>query len=358
MPRKQSAGFFNIAHLSNSKEAVDYAVKAGANGVEVDLQFDDDDKPDHFGHGFPCDCTCHILNSGICNHISCSTKTNVKTLLNHIAKKKELALVYIDSKHPTSGNSVARGKHVIQVIDKELFGQGYKGNVIVSVAKGSSLKYLKSAATCAKMSAFQDNYYFTIDQSDGSLKTTINQLIELSPYTNNRVYSTGTTACFSKHFYQEILIGHKNQQEGVVGSVFAWTVDDPEIIKTYIEKGVNGIITNQPKVLANVVSKCGLRLADPGSKIPCATNKHVSKSIDSCDCDYHNGGCTISKKASKNLACKCIHNGSWRCKGEDVKCLDTFSPYCKNPTESIESCILGGGDCKGKTSLTHQAQLS
>jgi len=66
-----------------------------------------------------------------------------------------------------------------------------------------------------------------------------------------------------------------------------------------------------------------------------------------CDCDYHSGGCTISREAPVDLACKCHYKGAWTCGGETQLCLDPNNANCKNPDKSIQSCAQGGGDCGG-----------
>eukprot|EP01084_Bolivina_argentea_P300769 518708_1 len=66
-----------------------------------------------------------------------------------------------------------------------------------------------------------------------------------------------------------------------------------------------------------------------------------------CDCDYHPGGCSISKKAPKNTACQCSYTGGWSCSGSVRKCSNDDSSYCKNPDYSRNSCIQGRGDCDG-----------
>ncbi len=61
-----------VAHMTNTPGAVRWALEQGANGVELDLQFVDD-QPDRFQHSIdfePCDCTClcpfgQVLNGGI-----------------------------------------------------------------------------------------------------------------------------------------------------------------------------------------------------------------------------------------------------------------------------------------------------
>jgi glycerophosphoryl diester phosphodiesterase len=38
-----------------------------------------------------------------------------------------------------------------------------------------------------------------------------------------------------------------------------WTVDDPELMKQYIEWGVDGIMTDRPDVMMDVLKEMGLR---------------------------------------------------------------------------------------------------
>ena len=69
---------------------------------------------------------------------------------------------------------------------------------------------------------------------------------------------------------------------------------------------------------------------------------------DDCDCDYHKGGCSISKAAPKHTACKCSYKGSFTCIGHIVRCLGPeSSALCVNPDKSRDSCAIGGGDCDG-----------
>ena len=77
---------------------------------------------------------------------------------------------------------------------------------------------------------------------------------------------------------------------------------------------------------------------------------------EACDCEYHSGGCSISKAASPGSACRCSYR-FWNtpfiefsfatCSGSEIGCRDPDSQYCKNPDKSVQSCFLGGGDCGG-----------
>ncbi|MCW8931711.1 MAG: hypothetical protein OQL19_15945 [Gammaproteobacteria bacterium] len=348
------AGFFNIGHMANTANAVDYVIKNGGNGVEADLRFDSNGKPDRFRHGGPCDCSCGVL--GICNVLAleggCLAGASATSLLNHMASKKELALVVIDSKVSKSDDLKSYGINVIKTLDSELFEKGFMGNVIVGVGDSDTLVYLQSAAEQAKNSPYSSRYYFSIDQGGDDTVGTIEKLISLQPATNNRVYGTGISACAASQYYGAILLGRANQQRGVVGSVYIWTIDKSSSMEQYIRSGTLGIMTNHPSRLSDVVKKHSIKKALPGSAIPTANSTDVIKGLVPCDCDYHPGGCSISKAAPTGFACDCSYKGAWTCGGQNVTCLDEQSPYCKAPDTSIQSCAQGGGDCQGYKSIT------
>lgn len=65
------------------------------------------------------------------------------------------------------------------------------------------------------------------------------------------------------------------------------------------------------------------------------------------DCDYHPGGCSISKAAPPGTACKCVYKGAWTCGGDVVRCGNPKSPLCAAPSKGPAACVLGGGDCGG-----------
>ena len=343
------AGFFNIGHMANTKNAVDYVVKNGGNGVEIDLRFNSEGVPNRFRHGVPCDCSCGVL--GICNVLSmeggCLAGSSAKSLLNHIASKQELALVVIDSKVSKSDNLQSYGINVINTLDSELFDKGYGGNVIVGMAKPDTLLYLKAASEQAQKSPYATRYYFSIDQGGDDTTGIIEQLISLQPSTINRIYGTGISACSSSQYFEAILLGRANQQSGVVGSVYVWTIDKSSSMKQYIRSGTLGIMTNHPSRLSDIVKEQGIKKATPGSFIPPASSTNIIKGLVPCDCDYHPGGCSINKAAPAGFACDCSYKGAWTCGGQNVTCLDDQSPFCKEPDTSIQSCAQGGGDCQG-----------
>ena len=94
--------FFVIAHMANSKAAIDWSIDQGANAIEADLNFHEG-KPTVFRHGSPCECTPGLLclhgRESICkNGSSCNASMAAIDLFRHVARKTQLALLVIDSK--------------------------------------------------------------------------------------------------------------------------------------------------------------------------------------------------------------------------------------------------------------------
>ena len=120
-------------------------------------------------------------------------------------------------------------------------------------------------------------------------------------------------------------------------------------MRKYIDSGARGILTNKPKHLVDLAKQMGKTLALPESPIPAATSSEIVGNTDNCgcDCDYHPGGCVVSKPAPEGQACKCSYKGAWTCGGSVTACSDSSSPLCTNPDTSKAACALGGGDCKG-----------
>ncbi len=274
------AGFFNVGHMTNTVHAIDWALSNGSNAVEVDLQFDKSGSLTMFYHGFPCDCSCNLSGDAkVCQQLGeapCQASSSVAELLHHMTTRPQLALVVVDSKVSGLKSLEMAGVNTINVLDKVLFENGYKGIVLVSVADVESLKFLKSASTHSASSKNSLRYYFSIDQNGDDVIETVESLISLEPLTKNRVYGTGIHTCSLFGDFQEaIQLASMNQLRGVIGSVYVWTVDDESSMERYISSGAFGIITNHPSRLSKVLRRRGIKLLAPGSYIPGSTSDSI-----------------------------------------------------------------------------------
>ena len=80
-----------------------------------------------------------------------------------------------------------------------------------------------------------------------------------------------------------------------------------------------------------------------------------SVEMEACDCDYHSGGCVISRGAPAGSKCKCIYKGAWTCRGTEIGC--DAGENCPGGCRSKKCCNAANGDCGGywklNTHFTH-----
>ena len=133
----------------------EWALEAGANAIEMDLQFDKrTGQPTDFHHGSPCDCTCHLLfsNTGnICQFSGvCSARTPHAKQLDLVRKYPKLALIYLDSKNAELSSRVQTlaGKNIVNVVEREIFQKGFGGKVLIGA--GNSEVYITAVAKAVR----------------------------------------------------------------------------------------------------------------------------------------------------------------------------------------------------------------
>jgi hypothetical protein len=349
--RKKKIPFYIIAHMTNNRKSLDWAITNGANAIENDLQFDGDGNPDKFEHGGICDCVCDVGDDHICKgslqHACSGSKASddARGHLQHAATLKKLALIIIDSKVDSKlGKRLSKaGKAVVPFIDKNLFEYGYQGNVIIGSGKINTYEYMKAAIEAANNSPYKTRYYFTFDQEGNDYSGVI---AILSRLTNKRVYGTGISSCVPKKYYSGIEEAAQGKLRHEHGLSYIWTLDKKSSIIEYIKRGVQGIMTNRVHLAAQLAQSRGLYIAKPTDPIPISTTSIASPN--KCDCDYHKGGCTISWPAPSGKACKCKYKTlQWTCSGSLASCGNEDDEKCKNPDASYDACKIGKGDCGG-----------
>ena len=263
-----------IAHMTNSVEAVEWAAGSGANGVETDLQFDDDGNPTVFKHGGACDCTC--VNYGVCRKLGkppCETATPPEMLLKTIAANHgKLGLVFIDSKVGRKNlKRKAAGKKVIGLLDTALFSnREFKGVAIVSVSEREDSDYLEAAAEAAKQGPNAARIYFAFDGRNKVSR--VLAALKALP-SANVAYGTGISACTWGNYESEIRTAAAEEKKGVISFVYIWTLDKPSSASAYLLAGANGVITNAPVAMIEQLTTDGYKLATPGTPLPPAKPK-------------------------------------------------------------------------------------
>lgn len=257
-----------IAHMTNTQKAVDWALKQGSNALEIDLEFDSSGVPGDFKHGGICDCTCIgpiARLKSVCTRLRqgikrpCNGKTDSATLLSHIAQKYKdnpsFHIVIIDSKvgDVASDKLDEAGIAVVDLMEEHLFGNGYRGEVVIGAPEPSHGGYVTTAWAYSISKAKRDHYSFTIDGARKINTAAAAQQALVAIPATHRVFGTGISRCATKAFnpFVDIL----QSVPGGYGFSYVWTVDLPKKMGTFIDAGARGIMTNFPQRAVKLVRK-------------------------------------------------------------------------------------------------------
>ncbi|CAN0476815.1 unnamed protein product, partial [Discosporangium mesarthrocarpum] len=265
---------YNIAHMTNTIGGLNWSVAQGANAVEADLKFDSNGNATSFHHGSPCDCT--VATYGICRvQKGCDGKTGAAALLAAMAgHRAKISLVIIDSKLDkkwTTTRQRAAGAKIVPLIEKGLFNKGYVGNVIIGAPYVENAEYIITASKAAKSSKFAKKFFFTIDGEAKNFDGVIKAMRSVPKA--QRAYGTGIAAIAPGSYYDQIRKGANARRSGDLAFVYIWTIDKKKSMRSYLRRGVDGVMTNDPGALSNILKNggraggAGIRLARPGDPL-------------------------------------------------------------------------------------------
>ncbi len=223
-----------------------------------------------------------------------------------------------------------------------VFTRGFQGQVLIGTPKVEFELYMKSAVAEAKLTAYENRFFFTIGGETTNYDAVIYSLANSG--TSNVVYSTGYTACLPAGYHSEIRKAAAAMKEKRLGGVCIWTIDKTSSADSYISDGTSSIVTNKPGKIADIN---GVRsaFAVPGYALVPA----LLPATWDCDCNYSSGGCKVPIPAPPGKSCKCKYEGAWTCSDSNANCPPGTSslPKCVLPDKSFDSCMLGQGDCGG-----------
>lgn len=254
--------FYIIGHMANRPEIVDLAISQGANGVEMDLRLTASGDPQRFNHGWPCSCT--LSHGGLCRTAKCSDQSAADVLLRHVAAT-DLAVVVIDVKAAdVKAEALSRaGDNIAAMILTSLFRNKFKGSVIIDVSKVRFAPLLKSAMrTLSEQGGeFASRVYASIDQEGNHADRVITQL---SAFTQQIAYGTGRTGAGTS-----FLPGIQQAKAQKMPFTYVWTVNRPDVARSYILAGISAIMTDQPMTIGEAARSAGKKMAVAADAMIC-----------------------------------------------------------------------------------------
>ena len=346
-----------ISHLVNNEQNLDHSLEVGANGLEMDLNFNKSGHPENLYHSDGvvafCDCTC-AKHTESCQFDPCGKKRPVEVVMKYFMSHKKMgqvAIFYVDSKLDGVPNDMIKqaGENAVTFFEEAVLKRGYKGIIFIS---GNNDEYLRSSVAQATQSKFKSQIFIGYDYSF-KFKHGLEVVADLKY--PNKIISTGIARCVSgalHYIYSDwVILGSVNKGRGVLSETIIWTLDTEKEFDEHFSYGARGIISNNVGKLVSWAEKRGYQLYTTEDAICGATagTENLVNDVGSCSCKKGHGGCKIDKKVTTwGSACKCSeHFLGLVCKGDVVGCRDVTSYYCTNPDESEASCMQGGGNCDG-----------
>ena len=340
-----------ISHMVNNEEILDYSLEAGANALEMDLTFDESGNPKNLYHNWFCDCLCSP-DTETCMFDICEKARPVGGVLKYFMsheKSGQVAMLYMDNKLDDVPEKLVKqaAANLVDLLEKNVLAGGYRGVILMA---GANKDFLKSLADEANKSSFKRQLFVGHDHHF-DFKEGMELLADLNyPY---KIASTGMPRCakWAVGYGDEIALGRVNKARGVISDTIIWTLDKHSEYDKYYNYGARGIITNNIKNLLRWAKGRGYQLYTTEDAIcgAAAGRENLVTDVGHCGCEKEGAGCRINDEVAsvQGSACKCSKQWFFSCKGDVVGCKNITSPQCLKPDQSEQSCIQGGGDCRG-----------
>ncbi|XP_022689829.1 phospholipase D SdSicTox-betaIIB1bxiv-like isoform X2 [Varroa jacobsoni] len=240
--------------MVNSIQEVDEFLGRKANAFESDVSFFSDGFAGLTHHGFPCDCLRH-----------CGGMANFSELLDYIRLKvdtgADLTLLLLDLKvSKLSENAkVAAGRSVISTIARHLWEPStYRVNVVLSIPRVEDHRVIEGVLdglAAPWMQHYVQNLGFDISTAKELEK--IQEILANYSIYEHIWQGEGITNCVSTLHSNENLKKALTLRDlgGYPQKVYEWTVDLSSFQAAALDLGVDGIITNVPERLDQVLKE-------------------------------------------------------------------------------------------------------
>ncbi|KAH8037763.1 hypothetical protein HPB51_017263 [Rhipicephalus microplus] len=255
---------YNIAHMVNTIEQVDEAMRLGANSIEVDAAFTANGTATWFHHGVPCDC-----------FRWCDRHEEIPALLDYVRRttstddgiyKEHLTLLFLDLKvtNVLPQYKYHAGVDIAEKLIRHLWSGVYAGNamnVLLSIRSVRDGDVLRGALHTIYriMPLMLSKIGVDVSNTDQPIDAIRDLYLKLG-ITGHRWQGDGATNCVSylrppRRLYSIIRNRQSQAPYHYVEKAYQWTVDIPEQLRGSLRKGVDAIITNRPDRLAAILGE-------------------------------------------------------------------------------------------------------
>ncbi|GFT47782.1 dermonecrotic toxin SpeSicTox-betaIIA2iv [Nephila pilipes] len=281
---------WNIAHMVNAVYQIDYYLDQGANSLEFDIDFDTKGIAKFTFHGIPCDC-----------FRNCMHYEDFVTYIKHVQRlttpddslfREQLVLLFMDFKlnRLNSDSLVRAGKDVAMKLLDHYWKRGNSGGqayILISVPSIGQVEFIRSfLKTLQNENASNCETKIGFDFSGNEDLNAIENGVNRAGIRDRIWQGDGITNCLPRGTGRllNIINLRDNNMDSYLKKAYWWTVDRQSTMQRVLNFGVDGLITNYPDRLVNVLKVGGFskqaRLAvlddNPWKKYPPRTANFIS----------------------------------------------------------------------------------
>lgn len=260
--------FWNIAHMINSIEQVEPALREGANGIETDISFNEAGFPIEAYHGFPCDCGrfCHERENLIkfIKHIAQITSPPYSSSLHVLVL--DLKLKDLNAEQKETG-----GRYLAAILDEHLYrtylqarkryGEMVEPPVRVVISINHAVDHVLVRGFLSFVREHQLDFLTRMVGFDVGMNDDLDMIQAMwngfNGATMNIWQGDGLTNCANIIRGVDRLksaISIRNGQ-GHFRKIYYWTADVMYHIRTVLRLGLDAIMTNQPDRVVKVLNE-------------------------------------------------------------------------------------------------------
>ena len=251
--------FYNIAHMVNSRYQLDEWLSYGANAIENDVAFAEDGTPRYFYHGVPCDALRF-----------CSRWDYVKPYIEAVRERVEpnspkfnpkFTLLMFDLKVRKLRHHVLEraGRKLVDVILKPLFtNSSGRLKSVLYVQDERNTDIIKGVLNRVNETNPEILFKIGFDVENSSAM----DLESLHRIPAGHFWlSNGASNWFvplmqgmiKKHLVE--LVAKRDSGEAKESKVYSWTIDHKWTIQSYLETGLDAIVTNRPQNVNEAIAE-------------------------------------------------------------------------------------------------------
>nr|ANY30970.1 loxtox protein [Loxosceles similis] len=251
---------WNMAHMVNSIAQIQEFVALGANSIETDISFDKNADPEYTFHGVPCDCFRNCMNWEHATHFFEGLRN--ATLPGNPKFKERLVLVVFDLKSnglQHDEQAYDAGKRLAIKLLRHYWNFGEDGGRAYIVLSVPLVKHYKLFL------GFRDTMFNLGHEKlmekvghDFSGNDDISDIVEgysRAEVTEHIWQSDGITNCIYRGYDRIKQCVNARDSGNLINKVYFWTADKASTIRGALDEGVDGIMTNHPNNVNDVLKE-------------------------------------------------------------------------------------------------------